>query len=170
MSKDRHTENLGEAQCHADGESPHAIGASAHATLHCLMGCVIGEAAGLFIGVSLGIGVFWTIVLAFGLAYISGFMLALFPLMSKAGLALKAAMRVVWLGELVSITVMEIAMNGADYWVGGVQAASVWEPIFWIGLGVAIVAGYLAAWPVNHWLLKKELKTCHAHAAIGNAQ
>jgi len=169
MSKDCHTENPGEPQCHADGGSPNAIGASAHATLHCLTGCVIGEAAGLFIGVSLGIGVFWTIVLAFGLAYISGFTLALFPLMSKAGLDLKAAMRVVWLGELVSITVMEIAMNGADYWVGGIQAASVWEPIFWIGMGVAIVAGYLAAWPVNHWLLKKELKSCHAHASMGNA-
>ena len=170
MLKDSHTRELGEAQCHADVESPNAIGASAHATLHCLTGCVIGEAAGLFIGVSLGIGVFWTIVLAFGLAYVSGFTLALFPLIRKAGLDLKGAMRVVWLGELVSITVMEIAMNGADYWVGGVQASSVLAPIFWIGLGVAIVVGFLAAWPVNHWLLKKELKSCHIHVAIGNAQ
>jgi hypothetical protein len=156
--------------CHAEGEKPNALSASAHATVHCLTGCVIGEAAGLFIGVSLGLGVFWTIVLAFVLAYISGFSLALFPLMRHAGLDLKAAMRVVWLGELISIGVMEIAMNGADYWVGGIQAASIMEPIFWIGMGVAIVAGFLAAWPVNHWLLKKEIKSCHAHAAMEGVQ
>lgn len=160
MSKDCHTQD------HCGHKASHPLTTSAHATLHCLTGCIIGEAAGLFIGVSLGLGVFWTIVLAFTLAYISGFTLALWPLMTKGGLDLKAAMRVVWLGELVSITVMEIAMNGADYWVGGIQAASVWEPIFWIGMGVAVVAGFLAAWPVNHWLLKKELKACHAHAPM----
>ncbi|HAT36837.1 MAG TPA: hypothetical protein DCS82_14065 [Rhodospirillaceae bacterium] len=164
MSKDCHSQD------HCGHETAHPLATSAHATLHCLTGCVIGEAAGLFIGVSMGIGVFWTIVLAFTLAYISGFTLALWPLMRKGGLDLKAAMRVVWLGELVSITVMEIAMNGADYWVGGIQASSVWEPIFWIGMGVAIVAGYLAAWPVNHWLLKKELKACHAHASMEAAE
>ena len=30
-----------------------------------------------------------------------------------------------------------------------------------IGIAVAIPAGFLAAWPVNWWLLKRNLKACH---------
>ena len=76
-------------------------------------------------------------------------------------LSLGGAMRVVWVGEAISIAVMEIVMNGVDYWIGGLQATSIGQPVFWIGLAAAAPAGFLAAWPVNHWLLKKEIKTHH---------
>ena len=33
--------------------------------------------------------------------------------------------------------------------------------IIWIGIAVAIPAGFVAAWPVNWWLLKRNLKACH---------
>jgi hypothetical protein len=137
------------------------LGSSAQATLHCLTGCVIGEVAGLMIGVSLGIGVGWTIALAFLLAYISGFALGITPLMRRENLTFKLAVQAIWIGEVVSIFVIEVAMNGADYWVGGVQAMSVTAPIFWMGMAAAIPAGFLAAWPVNYWLLKRQLKRCH---------
>ena len=52
-------------------------------------------------------------------------------------------------------------MNAVDYNIGGVQAGSLLEPVFWIGIAVAIPAGFLAAWPVNWWLLKRNLKACH---------
>ena len=134
---------------------------SAQVTLHCLLGCVIGEVAGLLIGVSLGLGVSYTIALAVVLAYISGFCLALYPIMSRESLSLLAAIKVVWLGEAISIAAMEIAMNGVDLWIGGIQSDSVITPIFWIGLAAAIPVGYLAAWPVNHFLLSRQLKACH---------
>lgn len=134
---------------------------SAQATLHCLLGCVIGEVAGLLIGVSLGLGVLYTIVLAVGLAYISGFCLAILPIMSRESLGLLAAIKVVWLGEAISIGAMEIAMNGIDFWIGGIQSDTLMTPIFWIGLAVAIPCGYFAAWPVNHFLLSRQLKACH---------
>ena len=113
---------------HHDGAHRHSpLVTSAHATLHCLIGCMIGEAAGLAIGVALGWGVAATIALAVVLAYISGFAMALVPVMKQAGLGLAAAMRVIWLGEAIAIAVMEIAMNGVDYWVGGIQVASILE-------------------------------------------
>jgi len=31
----------------------------------------------------------------------------------------------------------------------------------WKGLALAVPAGFFAAWPVNYWLLKRELKACH---------
>ena len=68
------------------------------------------------------------------------------------------------IGETVglAIGVMEVVMNGVDYMVGGVQAASLASPIFYVGLAAAIPAGFLAAWPVNYWLLKREIKgKCH---------
>lgn len=134
---------------------------AAHATLHCLIGCAIGEFLGLAIGVTLGLGVVLTITLAVILAFVFGMGLAARTVMKRHGFNLRRALATVWLGEAVSITVMEIAMNGADYWVGGIQAGSMAEPVFWIGFGVAVVAGYACAYPANWWLLGRNLKHCH---------
>ncbi len=134
---------------------------SAHATLHCLIGCIIDETAGLVIGVALAWGAAATIALAVVLAYVSGFAMALPPVMKQAGLGLAAAMRVIWLGEAISIAVMEIAMNVVDYWLGGIQVASIWNALFWLALAAAAPAGFIAAWPVNHVLLKHELRAGH---------
>ena len=113
------------------------------------------------IGVSLGLGVPYTIALAVVLAYICGFCLAVIPVMSRESLSLLASIKVVWLGEAISIAAMEIAMNGIDLWIGGIQSDTLAAPIFWIGLAGAIPAGYFAAWPVNHFLLSRQLKSCH---------
>ena len=133
---------------------------SAKTTLHCLTGCVIGEVLGLILAVLLGLSPWPTMILATTLAYLSGFTLAILPLMSKSKLSFKGAFSVIWLGEATSIGAMEIAMNGADYWIGGIQAGSFMSPLFWIGMLIAIPAGFLAAWPVNHFLLKRALKKC----------
>ena len=128
---------------HGDEHHHSPLVTSAHATLHCLIGCMIGETAGLVIGVALAWGVAATIALAVVLAYVSGFAMALVPVMQKAGLGLAAAMRVIWLGEAISIAVMEIAMNLVDYWLGGIQVASIWNALFWLGLAAAAPAGLL---------------------------
>ena len=134
---------------------------SAQATLHCLTGCVIGEVAGLMIGVSLGLAAWQTIVLATALAYASGMTLGLVPVMRSRGIGMIAALRIIWLGEVISIGVMELAMNFADYQMGGMAAPSVMSWMFWRGIAVAVPAGFLAAWPVNWWLLRRNLKSCH---------
>ncbi len=134
---------------------------SAQVTLHCLVGCVIGEVIGLMIGVALGLGVWRTIGLATTLAYLTGFALGVVPIMRREHIGFIAALKIIWIGEAISIGIMEVAMNLVDYLVGGVQAASLLEPIFWIGLAAAIPAGFLAAWPINWWLLERNLKACH---------
>ena len=134
---------------------------SAQATLHCLSGCIIGEIAGLLIGVALGLSVGPIIVLATTLAYLSGMTLGLVPVMRNQNKTFFAAIKLIWVGEVVSIGVMEIAMNAADYAVGGMQAGSILSPTFWVGIAAAIPAGFLAAWPLNWWLLERDLKKCH---------
>ncbi|MEM7467898.1 MAG: DUF4396 domain-containing protein [Pseudomonadota bacterium] len=134
---------------------------AAHATVHCLIGCAIGEFIGLSIGVSLGLKPLAITLLAVVCAYISGFTFATYTLIKKRNIDAGAAFRVIWLGELISIAAMEIAMNITDYLVGGMHAKSMLDPIFWVGYGAALVAGYIAALPVNYALLKRELKHCH---------
>jgi hypothetical protein len=138
-----------------------SLATSFHATVHCLTGCVIGEVAGLMIGVTLGLSTFATIALATGLAYATGMSLGLLPVMRREKIGALAALRIIWIGEVVSIGVMEIAMNWADYQMGGMAAPSVASWMFWRGILVAVPAGFLAAWPVNWWLLRRNLKACH---------
>lgn len=147
------------AEAHQHSHNP--LVTSAKATLHCLSGCVIGEVAGLMIAVTLGLAVWPTIILATSLAYLSGFTLGLRPVMQDQGKTFMQALKLIWVGEVISIGVMEIAMNASDYAMGGMQAPSVFSSIFWAGIAVAVPAGFLAAWPVNAWLLKRDLKSCH---------
>ncbi|HVM23290.1 MAG TPA: DUF4396 domain-containing protein [Sphingomicrobium sp.] len=150
---------------HAHAHHGHRAGGpwrtSAQATLHCLTGCVIGEVAGLMIGVSLGFPPWATITLATTLAYITGMTLGLVPVMRNRGVSMLEALRIIWIGEVVSIGVMEAVMNFVDYQMGGMAAPSVMTWMFWRGIAFAIPAGFLAAWPVNYWLLKRDLKGCH---------
>ena len=133
----------------------------AASTLHCLTGCAIGEIIGLTIGVSLGLNPWVTMAMATALSYLSGFLLGLRPLL-KTGMSWRAALQAIWLGEVISIGVMELAMNFTDYHLGGMTAASVFTPAFWTGLLLALPAGFLAAWPVNVWLLSRQIKKpCH---------
>ena len=134
---------------------------SAQATLHCLTGCVIGEVVGLAIGVTVGLAAWETIALATVLAYLSGMTLGLVPVMRNRGVSLLEALRIIWIGEVISIGVMELVMNYVDYQMGGMSAPSVASWMFWRGLVFAVPAGFIAAWPVNYWLLKRELKRCH---------
>ena len=138
-----------------------AFRTSAHATVHCLTGCVIGEVAGLMIGVSLGMPPWPTIILATALAYVSGMTLGLLPVMKQQRVGMLEALRIIWVGEVISIGVMEIVMNFVDYHMGGMTAASIATWTFWRGLALAVPGGFLAAWPVNYWLIKRDLKACH---------
>jgi hypothetical protein len=157
--------------CHATSVEapPHAAHAghggsgwsgAASVTLHCLTGCAIGELTGLAIGV----GSHWnpnlTITLAVVLSFVSGYALTLIPMLRR-GAGLLTALRTVWLGEAVSIGAMELVMNAVDYQMGGMRGVSLVSPRYWESFVIALVAGFLAAWPVNLWMLRKNLKRCH---------
>jgi hypothetical protein len=155
-----HMEPLQQHHSHANpGASTFKL--SIQATLHCLTGCAIGELAGLLIGVRLGLDPWTTIVLATFLGFVSGYTLGLRPLV-KQGMGWIEAFRIIWLGETISIAVMELVMNFTDYHLGGVTTSSVFNAQFWYGYGLALPAGFIAALPVNYWLLKRNLKKpCH---------
>lgn len=127
---------------------------AASATLHCLTGCAIGEVAGLIIGTALGWDTVSTILLAVALAFVFGFTLSTLPL-KKAGLSFIAALSVVFAADTLSIATMEVVDNAVMLLIPGALHAGIVDPLFWISMPIALAVAYVAAYPVNRYLLTK---------------
>jgi hypothetical protein len=127
---------------------------AASATLHCLTGCAIGEIAGLMIGTAVGLSTAATIVLAVALAFLFGYALSTLPLI-QAGLGFFAALSVVFAADTLSITVMEITDNLVMALIPGAMDAGLVNPIFWISMIIALTMAFIAAFPVNRYLIDK---------------
>lgn len=133
-------------------ESLNKIAASA--TLHCLTGCAIGEVSGLLLGTLLGLSMVTTIILAIGLAFLFGFSLSALPLI-RAGFSVAKALSIVIPADILSITVMEIVDNTVMAIIPGAMDAGLVNPIFWIAMPLALAVAFIAAYPVNRALLKR---------------
>src|SRR5919107_4732787 len=124
------------------------------ATLHCLTGCAIGEVLGMVIGSTLGWGNFATIVLAIVLAFFFGYGLTMLPLL-RSGIALGAALPLAFTSDTLSITVMEIVDNLIILVIPGAMEAGLGSLLFWGSLAVALVIAFVAAFPVNRYLIAR---------------
>ena len=144
---------------------------AASATLHCLTGCAIGEILGLMIGTAIGLTVGWTIALAVALAFLFGYALSTLPLI-KSGLGFAAALGLVFAADTLSIATMELVDNLVMALIPGAMDAGLVDPIFWIGMLIALTAAFLAAFPVNRYLLArgKGHALTHAHHAAGDVR
>ena len=124
------------------------------ATWHCLTGCAIGEILGLVIATALDWGNVASIAIAIVLAFCFGYSLTLRPLVT-GGMPLRRALSVAFAADTVSITVMEIVDNAFVLVVPGAMAAGLGDALFWWSLAVALAVAFLAAVPVNHWLMER---------------
>lgn len=124
------------------------------ATLHCLTGCAIGEIAGLTIGTIIGLSAVATIALAVGLAFLFGYALSLLPLL-KGGLSLRKALPIILAADTLSILTMEIVDNAVMAAIPGAMNAGLVNPVFWVGMAVALTVAFFAAVPVNRYLLRR---------------
>jgi len=120
----------------------------------------LGEVVGVVIGVAIGLSVVWTLVLAVVLGFVFGFALGIIPLL-RAGFSRSWAIRQVFVAEGLSIAVMETAEVLVEVYSPGVMQAGLSSPIFWGGMLLALTAGFIAAWPVNYWLVGKGIRHIH---------
>jgi hypothetical protein len=134
------------------GSSVHQLAFSA--TLHCLTGCAIGEVLGMVIGTGLGWSDAATIVLSVALAFLFGYSLTLRPLLAS-GIAFAAAARLALAADTLSITVMEIVDNAIMLVIPGAMDAGPRSALFWGSLVVALGIAFVAAFPVNYWLIRR---------------
>ncbi|MEP7334146.1 MAG: DUF4396 domain-containing protein [Actinomycetota bacterium] len=136
------------------------------ATWHCLTGCAIGEVLGVAIGTALGWRNVPTIVLAVVLAFFFGYSFTAVPLI-RSGLALGAAAGIALAADTISIAVMEIVDNAIILVVPGAMEAGLADLLFWGSLAFALAIAFVAAYPVNRWLIARGRGHAIAHARHG---
>ena len=133
---------------------------SAKNTFGCLIGCAIGDLGAILCFQSYYAPEsipkeLWNLV--WGVAMASGITTSIIleTLILWRQLGPKEAFRTAIGMSLISMILMEAAMNLADYGMMG-------EPAITFGvLPFTLGAGFLAAWPYNYWRLKKHGKCCH---------
>ena len=133
---------------------------SAKNTFGCLIGCAIGDLGAIlcfqnyFAPESIPKEL-WNLV--WGVAMASGITTSIIleTLILWRQLGPREAFRTAIGMSLISMILMEAAMNLADYGMMG-------EPAITFGvLPFTLGAGFLVAWPYNYWRLKKHGKCCH---------
>ena len=136
---------------------------AASATTHCLTGCAIGEVLGVIIGTALGWSNLPTIILAIVLAFFFGYSFTSWPLL-RAGMAAAAVVPIALAADTFSITVMEIVDNAILLVIPGAMEAGLTDVLFWASLAFALAVAWVAAFPVNRYLIARGRGHAVAHA------
>ena len=124
------------------------------ATVHCLTGCAIGEVLGMVIGTGLGWGNLATVVLSVILAFFFGYSLTMLPLL-RSGLSLGSVLPLAFAADTVSIAVMEVVDNLLMVIIPGAMAAGPLTLLFWGSLAFSLAVAFVAAFPVNRYLIAR---------------
>ncbi len=93
-------------------------------------------------------------MLAIALAFVFGYALTSLPLL-RAGLAFGAVVSIALASDTLSIAVMEIVDNAIVLAVPGAMEAGLGDLLFWGSLSFALFIAFLAAVPVNRWLIAR---------------
>lgn len=136
---------------HGSPGSPRQMAVSA--TLHCLAGCAIGELTGVTIGTIAGFAPHTTVIVAAILSFVSGYSVSTWPLV-KAGAPFLKALRLVLTADTVSILTMTIVDNILMLVIPGAFNKNLANPVYWLSRSISLTAAFIAAYPVNLYLLK----------------
>lgn len=127
---------------------------AASATMHCLTGCAIGEILGMIIAAAFALSNGASVGLSIVLAFVFGYSFSMFPLL-RHGLSWRRALRLALIADTVSIATMELADNGFILLVPNAIDATLADALFWTSLAASLVVAFLAAFPVNRFLIAR---------------
>ena len=108
----------------------------------------------MVIGTALGWGNVATILLAVVFAFFFGYSLTMLPLL-RSGLALSTVLPLAFASDTLSITIMEIVDNLIMVLIPGAMDAGLTNPLFWGSLAFSLAVAFVAAFPVNRWLIAR---------------
>jgi hypothetical protein len=128
------------------------------ATAHCLTGCAIGEVMGMVLGNIFGWPNIETIIVSVVLAFFFGYSLTLLPLL-RSGMNFASSMSIAFVSDTASITVMEVVDNAILFYIPGAMDASLLSLFFWGSLIFSLIIAFVAAFPVNMYLINKGKKS-----------
>ena len=108
----------------------------------------------MIIATQLGRGNASSIALAVALAFVFGYSLTLGPVL-RANVPFRRAAGLAFASDTLSITTMEIVDNAFILIVPGAMAAGLGDALFLWSLGMSLVIAFIAAFPVNRWLIAR---------------
>ena len=115
---------------------------------------------GMVIGTWLHMNNVSTTILAIILGFVLGFAFGMIPLM-RAGFPFSKAFKQVLIAEGLSIAVMETFEVAVQAYTPGVMDAHLSDWVFWKGMLFGLIAGFVAAFPVNYIFVKKGIRHQH---------
>jgi hypothetical protein len=124
------------------------------ATRHCLTGCAVGEVTGMVLSTWWGWGNAANIGLSIVLAFFFGYTLT-YTGVRRAGADSSTAVEAALASDTISIVTMEVVDSLFLLVVPGAMAATLESALFWWSLAVALAVAFVAAVPVNHWLMER---------------
>jgi hypothetical protein len=124
------------------------------ATRHCLTGCAIGEVTGMVLSTWWGWGNSANIVLSVALAFAFGYALT-YTGVRRMGADHRTAFQAALASDTISILTMEIVDNVFLLLVPGAMDAGLGSALFWWSLAVSLAVAFVAAVPVNRWLIER---------------
>ena len=141
-------------------QSENFLGLAFSATLHCLLGCGIGEVVGMIISTYIGLSMINSMILSILLGFVAGLGLGIIPLLKKK-FTFQNAIKTVILAEGLSIVVMEAFEVVTQLMIPNLMTATLTDRIFWIGMLISLLVGFIAALPVNYVMIKKGVRHIH---------
>jgi hypothetical protein len=124
------------------------------ATRHCLTGCAAGEIVGMVLSTWWGWGNTANIVLSIALAFAFGYTLT-YTGVRRMGADSRTAFQAAMASDTISIFTMELVDTVFLLVVPGAMDATLDTALFWWSLLVSLAIAFVAAVPVNHWLMER---------------
>jgi hypothetical protein len=131
-------------------------------TVHCVAGDATGIITAAVIVTSLGLPMWLDLIIEYTTGFAFGLFIfqALF-MKSMFGGSYTSALRRTFVPEWLSMNtmaagmffVMTLLMMGRD-----MRAMTPTEPQFWFVMSIAVIAGFATAYPINVWMVAKDLK------------
>jgi hypothetical protein len=104
-----------------------------------------------------------TMATAIALAFVFGYSLTVFAVL-RAGVSLRAAVKVALAADTVSIVIMEITDNTVLALVPGALDAHLADGLFWASLAASFAVAFVVTTPVNRWLIGRGRGHAVVHA------
>jgi len=130
-------------------------------TMHCVAGDGVGILAGAVIGAAIALPILPDLALEYVLGF--GFGWAIFQAMfmrAMAGGSYADSLRSTFMSEFLSMNCLMGGMIVVSTlaWKGVAEAHDPLQPLFWFRMSIALMTGFVIAYPMNWWLVANHLK------------
>jgi hypothetical protein len=134
--------------------------------LHCGSGCTLGDVCAewfvFFVPITLlGHRLYGAWLIDYALAFAFGIAFQYFSIKPMRGLSPREGLKSALKADTLSLSAWQVGMYG---WMAIVTFAifdrelEKTDPVFWFMMQIAMLAGFVTAYPVNWWLLRRGIK------------